>query len=202
PRWRPNRRKGDTAPPRRPRAAVLPQCLHHRPRQEAACRRTSLRRLRSTPWLPQQTHSSMDRARRDALRRAHHANRRAQDRGGAAGRNKFTLNSNTYINSRIERIIIMRTRDLYPSKFLQSADAKAKQIVATISSLEVELVGQGQDQKKKPVLHLEGQKPMVLNRTNCETLEDAFGDSNDWPGHKIKIYCVKNAVRGQDGRRA
>src|SRR5215831_2162711 len=96
----------------------------------------------------------------------------------------------------------MRTRDLYPSKFLQSADAKAKQIVATISSLEVELVGQGQDQKKKPVLRLEGQKPMVLNRTNCETLEDAFGDSNDWPGHKIKIYCVKNAVRGQDGRRA
>jgi len=97
----------------------------------------------------------------------------------------------------------MRTRDLYPSKFLQSADAKAKQIIATISSLEVELVGQGQDQKKKPVLYLEDQKPMVLNRTNAETLEDAFGDSDDWPGHKIKIYCVKTQYAGKtvDGLR-
>jgi hypothetical protein len=96
-----------------------------------------------------------------------------------------------------------RTKDLFPSKYLQSADAKAKQIVATISSLEVELVGQGQDQKKKPVLHLEGQKPMVLNRTNCETLEDAFGDSDDWPGHKIKIYCVRTQYAGKtvDGLR-
>ena len=97
----------------------------------------------------------------------------------------------------------MRTKDLFPSKYLQSADAKAKQIVATISSLEVELVGQGQDQKKKPVLRLEGQKPMVLNWTNCETLEDAFGDSDDWPGHKIKIYCVKTQYAGKtvDGLR-
>jgi len=96
-----------------------------------------------------------------------------------------------------------RTKDLFPSKYLQSADAKAKQIVATISSLEVELVGQGQDQKKKPVLHLEGQKPMVLNRTNFETLEDAFGDSDDWCGHKIKIKCERTRFQGKtvDGLR-
>jgi hypothetical protein len=97
----------------------------------------------------------------------------------------------------------VRTKDLFPSKFLQSADVKAKQIVATISHMAQEMVGQGQDQKKKPVLHLEGHKPMVLNRTNCETLEEAFGDSDDWPGHKIKIYCVKTQYAGKtvDGLR-
>jgi hypothetical protein len=44
---------------------------------------------------------------------------------------------------------------------------------------------------------------MVLNRTNTETLEEAFGDSDDWSGHKIKIYCVKTQYAGKtvDGLR-
>jgi hypothetical protein len=97
----------------------------------------------------------------------------------------------------------MRTKDLFPAKYLQSADAKAKQIVTTISHMAQEIIGQGQDQKKKPVLYLENQKPMVLNRTNAEALEEAFGDSDDWPGHKIKIYCVKTQYAGKtvDGLR-
>src|SRR5262245_46658593 len=97
----------------------------------------------------------------------------------------------------------MRTKDMFPSKYLKSEDAKAKQIVTTISHMEMELVGQGQDQKKKPVLYLEDQKPMVLNRTNTEVLEEAFGDSDDWPGQKIKIRCVKTNYAGKtvDGRR-
>ena len=95
----------------------------------------------------------------------------------------------------------MRTKDLFPSKYLQSADTKAKQIITTISHMAQEEVGQGQ--KKKPVLYLEDQKPMVLNRTNTEALEEAFGDSDDWPGHKIKIYCVKTQYAGKtvDGLR-
>jgi hypothetical protein len=97
----------------------------------------------------------------------------------------------------------MRTKDLFPAKYLQAADAKAKQIVTTISHMAQEIIGQGQDQKKKPVLYLENQKPMVLNRTNAEALEEAFGDSDDWPGHKIKIYCVKTQYAGKtvDGLR-
>ena len=97
----------------------------------------------------------------------------------------------------------MRTKDMFPSKYLKSDDAKAKQIITTISYLQMELVGQGQDQKKKPVLYLEDQKPIVLNRTNTESLEDAFGDSDDWPGNKIKIRCVKTNYAGKsvDGLR-
>ena len=91
----------------------------------------------------------------------------------------------------------MRSKDAFPRKFLRSADAKTNPIIAVISHLKMELVGHGQDQKEKPVLHLEGVKPMVLNRTNFETLEEAFGDSDDWPGHKIKIKCARTQFEGK-----
>jgi hypothetical protein len=44
---------------------------------------------------------------------------------------------------------------------------------------------------------------MVLNRTNFEALEDAFGDSDDWPGHKVKIKCERTKFQGKtvDGLR-
>jgi hypothetical protein len=91
----------------------------------------------------------------------------------------------------------MRSKDAFPSKFLQSADVKIKPIIAMISHMEMQLIGQGQDQKEKPVLHLKDGKPMVLNRTNFDALEDAFGDSDDWPGHKIKIKCERTKFQGK-----
>ena len=96
----------------------------------------------------------------------------------------------------------MRSADRHPTKYLKSEDAKARQIVATISHLEMEQVGQGK--KEKPVLYFEGSvKPMVLNRTNDDVLDEAFGDSDDWPGRKIKIYCVRTQYQGKsvDGLR-
>jgi hypothetical protein len=95
----------------------------------------------------------------------------------------------------------MRSKDAFPSKYLKSADAKAAPIVATISCLEQEPVGP--EKEEKWVLHLEGQKPLVLNRTNFETIEEVFGDSDDWSGHKIKIRCVKTQYGGKqvDGLR-
>jgi hypothetical protein len=85
---------------------------------------------------------------------------------------------------------------------LKSADAKAKPILATISHVAMEFVGQGADQKK-PVLYLEECKPMVLNATNWETLEEAFGDSDEWTDHKIKIKCERTQYQGKttDGLR-
>ena len=97
----------------------------------------------------------------------------------------------------------MRKHEAFPAKFLKSADAKNKPIVAAISHMVMEPVGQGADQKKKPVLYLEECKPMVLNATNWEMLEAAFGDSNDWSGHKIKIKCERTQFQGKtvDGLR-
>src|SRR5262249_20660594 len=84
-----------------------------------------------------------------------------------------------------------------PAKFLKSADAKTKPILATISHVAMELVGQGADQKKKPVLYLEECNPMVLNATNWEALEAAFGDSDEWSAHKIKIKCERTQFQGK-----
>jgi hypothetical protein len=67
----------------------------------------------------------------------------------------------------------------------------------------METVGQGADQKRKAVLYLDGQKPLVLNRTNFETLADAFGDSDEWAGNKIKVYAARTQYQGRsiDGLR-
>ena len=102
-----------------------------------------------------------------------------------------------------ERLFPCAQKTRSPAKYLKSSDAKPKPLVAVISHVEMEMVGQGQDQKRKPVLHFEDQKPLVLNRTNFQALVDAFGDSDDWPGHKIKIYCVKTQYAGKsvDGLR-
>jgi hypothetical protein len=92
----------------------------------------------------------------------------------------------------------MRTSEAFPSRYLQTATVKAKPIVETISHVVMELVGQGQDAKKKPVLYFEGDtKPMVLNRTNFEAIEQALGDTDEWPGHKVKVYCAPTRFGGK-----
>jgi hypothetical protein len=98
----------------------------------------------------------------------------------------------------------MKTSDAFPSPYLQTATVKAKPIVAVISHVEMETVGQGADQKRKPVLYFDdGQKPMVLNRTNFEALADAFGDSDEWSGNKVKVYVTRTQYAGKsiDGLR-
>jgi hypothetical protein len=89
----------------------------------------------------------------------------------------------------------MRTSDVFQSKYLKSADVKAKPMVATISYVVQEAVGE--DKKTKPVIFFETGKPMVCNRTNFETLEEAFGDSDDWSGKKVKIFCALTQYQGR-----
>jgi hypothetical protein len=89
----------------------------------------------------------------------------------------------------------MRSSDIFQSKFLKSADVKAKPLVAVISYCAFESVGQ--DKKEKPVIYFESGKPIVCNRTNFEAIEDAFGDSDNWPGHKVKIYCAPTTFQGR-----
>src|SRR6266487_2201721 len=89
----------------------------------------------------------------------------------------------------------MRSSDIFQSKFLKSADVKAKPLVAVISYCAFESVGQ--DKKEKPVTYFESGKPVVCNRTNFEAIEDAFGDSDNWPGHKVKVYCAPTTFQGK-----
>ena len=90
----------------------------------------------------------------------------------------------------------MRSQDAFPSKYLTSNDVKqAKQIIATISYVAKEIVGQ--EKKEKPVIYVEAGKPIVCNRTNFETLEEVFGDSDNWPGHKVKVYVARTQFQGR-----
>jgi hypothetical protein len=89
----------------------------------------------------------------------------------------------------------MRASDAFPSKYLKSTDVKAKPLVATIAYVNVEAVGQ--DKKDKPVIYLETGKPIVCNRTNFEALEEAFGDSDEWAGQKIKVFCAPTSYQGK-----
>jgi hypothetical protein len=89
----------------------------------------------------------------------------------------------------------MKSSEAFPSKYLKSADVKAKPLVAVISYLAFESVGQ--DKRQKPVLYFETGKPMVVNRTNFEELEAAFGDSDEWPGQKVKIFCAPTSYQGK-----
>jgi len=92
----------------------------------------------------------------------------------------------------------MRANEAFPSKYLKSADVKDRPIVATISHLVQETVGSGADAQEKHVLHFENGKPMVLNRTNWDALEEAFGDSDDWPAHKVRIKCARTQFQGKN----
>jgi hypothetical protein len=89
----------------------------------------------------------------------------------------------------------MRSSDIFQSKFLKSADVKAKPLIAVISYVAFEAVGQ--DKQQKPVLYFETGKPIVVNRTNFGTIEDAFGDSDDWSGKKVKVYCAPTSFQGK-----
>jgi hypothetical protein len=94
----------------------------------------------------------------------------------------------------------MRVSSLFGS-YLKSSDAKDAPIVATISHVAVEMVGQGADQERKAVVYFEGDntKPLILNKTNAVTLEQALGGETDnWSGRRIKIRCVQTTFGGRN----
>jgi hypothetical protein len=104
----------------------------------------------------------------------------------------------TQSQSATEQEVHMRASDMFPGKYLKPGDVKDRPITATISHLTQELVGQGKDAENKYVVYFEGSvKPLILNKTNAVTIEQAFGDSDDWPGHKVRIVCVETSFGGK-----
>src|SRR5215468_4044591 len=108
------------------------------------------------------------------------------------------MNPNSNLNMRINsKEHSMRANEAFPSKYLKSSDVKERPRVAVISHLAKEKIGKGPDAEEKWVLYFEDCKPLVLNRTNWDALEEAFGDSDDWPGHKTKIKCARTKYKGE-----
>lgn len=71
----------------------------------------------------------------------------------------------------------------------------------TISEATVETVGQ--DDERKIVLAFRGkEKRMIVNRTNGDTLAQAFGDEIEgWAGKEITLFVIPNVYQGKPGLR-
>jgi hypothetical protein len=76
--------------------------------------------------------------------------------------------------------------------FLKQEDLQGKSPRAVIEAVRMEEVKNDDGVEKKLVAHFVGKdKALILNRTNCEALEDICGtdDYAAWAGHMVVLYA-------------
>jgi Holliday junction resolvase len=91
---------------------------------------------------------------------------------------------------------VMKTEDVFPSRFVKAADIGDAEPVVTISKVAIENVGDD----KKPVVYFVGkQKGLVCNRTNWDRISLAAGtdETAEWPGVKIQLYTEPVTYAGK-----
>ena len=94
----------------------------------------------------------------------------------------------------------MRTSDAFPSQYLKKEDIGDKRVVVTIDRVEMEDVGQGEQQERKPVVYFDGlDKGMVLNKGNADAMTEAAGgddEMDNWRGVRVVLYVDRNVMFG------
>jgi hypothetical protein len=82
----------------------------------------------------------------------------------------------------------MKIGTLYPSKYLKADDIE-DELILTIKSMEM---SDGLE-VEKPILYFEeGEKGLILNKTNAMAISSAFGSETDlWIGKKIVLYTAQ-----------
>lgn len=94
----------------------------------------------------------------------------------------------------------MKIGSAFPGgKTLKQEDIGDRHVRVYIDRVEVETLGQGDDQETKPVLYFRGKdKGLALNKTNAETITDICGsdETDDWRGKSIILYVDKNVRMG------
>jgi len=83
------------------------------------------------------------------------------------------------------------TEDFFASTFFKASEylpQEGAEMSVIISSLEREEVGRNKE--AKPVLHFSNDdpKPLILNRTNWNTLRNEFGPPANWKGQKVILF--------------
>ena len=81
----------------------------------------------------------------------------------------------------------MKSTDIFPSKYLKSADLQGREPTVIIARVVMEDFTNGE---RKPIMYFQGkEKGMVLNRTNWDRIAFLYGDeSDDWAGKRIQLY--------------
>jgi hypothetical protein len=91
--------------------------------------------------------------------------------------------------------------EAFPSKYLKATDLEDGPAVATIKLAELEKIKgyDGKEQAKVIVYFAKKFKPLVLNRTNYESIMDIAdsGETEDWPGTKIELYTIPVTFNGK-----
>ena len=89
-------------------------------------------------------------------------------------------------------------RDTYGGGFLKASDLSATGKEVQILDVVEKIIRNGESPKL--VAELRGEKPWVVNATNCESLEEISGseDPGDWKRLKVRLVNDKS-VRGPNG---
>lgn len=75
------------------------------------------------------------------------------------------------------------------------------ELTVTITDVKKEKVKNADGKEKESIVaYLKGQKPMVLNSTNCKTISKIYGTPliQDWIGKSITLYVAKIKAFGED----
>lgn len=90
---------------------------------------------------------------------------------------------------------------LFDSQFLRWFDIEGKgDITCTIDKVvREELTLRGGAKKKSPVVTIKnGSKPLVLNRTNADTIAQLYGNKpSGWAGKRIVLYVDTTNLKGK-----
>ena len=90
----------------------------------------------------------------------------------------------------------------YFSSYLTSGDFPEPRVL-TIDSVRIEKLGQGEEEKEKPIVFFhESEKGIVLGRTTASQIAQIVGakDTDHWTGKKVEAFNdVSVSFRGKIG---
>ena len=92
--------------------------------------------------------------------------------------------------------IEMDINSAFPGNYLKAQDVQGKHLKLIIDKVQMEDVS---DDREKPVLYFTGkERGLVLNKTNANTLSDAFGtETESWHGKEMILYPAKTQFQGR-----
>jgi arabinogalactan endo-1,4-beta-galactosidase len=91
----------------------------------------------------------------------------------------------------------MKISEEFPSKYLKASDLQGRDVKVIMANVEREKLGDDM----KLVLYFKGkEKGVVLNKTNSNTIVDAYGDdTDDWYDQELILFSVMVDFQGKVG---
>ena len=91
----------------------------------------------------------------------------------------------------------MKISETFPSKYLKASDLQGREVKVTMQDVEMEKLGDDM----KPILYFKGKdKGLCLNKTNSNTIADAYGDdTDDWADQPLILFSVMVDFQGKVG---